>query len=92
MAELTPPPTFDPWTTVKWLLEHQKDLYVRIMRPKAKPSDPSVGDLVCVQDLHPLSWVFHAKRLHFDSTHQVWTKARWDSWEEQQVADLSDFG
>lgn len=92
MNDLKPPTSFDSWVTVQWLLEHQRELYVRIVRPKKQPSDPTVADLVCFQDLLPMSWIFHAKRLHFDSTHQVWTKDHWDRWEQDQLTPLADFG
>lgn len=91
MKNLTPPATYDPWVTIQWLLEHQQDLWVKVIRPKEKPSDPTVADLVRLPDLTPASWIFHARRLHFDSTHQVWTQAHWKRWEEEQLTPLADF-
>lgn len=93
MAYLTPPVNnYDPWITVQWLMQHQNELFVQVVQPKDKPSDPTRIDLVRLPDLTIPSWIYHAKRLHFDSTHPIWEKARWDQWLAEQVTDLNDFG
>lgn len=77
------PESGDPWHWVEWMLECERDLYVRVERLNAKTNSKQMT-LVPMLQLSPAEWVFWTKRLFFDKTTTIMPYEDWRKYEERK--------
>ena len=70
------PDSGDPWHWVEWMLENERELYVRIdyYNPTTRGREITLVPMFC---LEPRQWVFNTQRLFFDRTFPVMSYADW---------------
>lgn len=72
------PDTFDPWSFVKYCLQHGDQYYVRVPRPNPEDEGMMIPTLVPLCELDAQEWVFWVRNWYYTASTGVMTLDQWE--------------